>query len=134
MTGDEELTGEPLAAAREALVAEAKKADIAIGFENGPGDPQHRGDRAARDDGVAAAGARRSRRTRRRSSARTSARARSTRRRASCTAFRETLGGEPHLTFNPGVMLGGTAADLDVALARGTASGKENVDRRRRPS
>ena len=42
-------------------------------------------------------------------------------------AFRETLGGEAHLTFNPGVILGGTAADLDVALARGTASGKENV-------
>ena len=44
--------------------------------------------------------------------------------------FRETLAGEPHLTFNPGVMLGGTAVDLDPALARGTASGKENVDRR----
>ena len=30
-------------------------------------------------------------------------------------AFRETLGGEPHLTFNPGVFVGGTAADLDLA-------------------
>ena len=40
MTGDEELTGEPLSAARAALIAAAKQADIAIGFENGPGDPQ----------------------------------------------------------------------------------------------
>ena len=40
MTGDEELTGEPLGGARAALVDAAKGADIAIGFEDGPGDPQ----------------------------------------------------------------------------------------------
>jgi glutamate carboxypeptidase len=126
LTGDEELSGEPLAAAREALVAEARKADIAIGFEDGPGDPKtaviaRRGTagwqlrvkakpahssqifRADIGSGAIYEAAR------------------------ILQAFRETLGGERHLTFNPGVMLGGTAVDLDTAQARGTASGKENV-------
>jgi glutamate carboxypeptidase len=126
LTGDEELTGEPLSAARAALVAEAKRSDVAIGFENGPGDPRtaviaRRGTtgwqlrvraRAAhssqifRDD-IGAGAIYEAARV--------------------LQAFRETLGGEAHLTFNPGVILGGTAADLDTALARGTASGKENV-------
>src|SRR4026208_2608516 len=35
MTGDEEDSGDPLSAAREALVAAAKGADLAIGFEDG---------------------------------------------------------------------------------------------------
>jgi glutamate carboxypeptidase len=126
LTGDEELTGEPLSAARQALVSEAKRADIAIGFENGPGDPRtaviarrgttgwvlrvkakpaHSSQIFREDIGAGAIY----------EAARI------------LQAFRETLGGEPHLTFNPGVILGGTAADLDVALARGTASGKENV-------
>jgi len=126
MTGDEELTGEPLVAARAALVEAARGADIALGFEDGPGDPKtaviaRRGttgwqlrvtakpahsSQVFRDDigsGAIYEAAR------------------------ILTSFRETLGGEPHLTFNPGVMLGGTTVDLDTALARGTAAGKENV-------
>lgn len=34
---------------------------------------------------------------------------------------------EPGLTFNPGVILGGTAIDYDEALSRGNAFGKTNV-------
>jgi glutamate carboxypeptidase len=126
LTGDEELTGEPLSAAREALVTEAKRADVAIGFENGPGDPRtvviarrgttgwvlrvkakpaHSSQIFREDIGAGAIY----------EAARI------------LQAFRETLAGEPHLTFNPGVFLGGTAVDVDLALARGTASGKENV-------
>ena len=41
MTGDEEAAGRPLALAREALVAAAKGAAVAIGFEDGDGDPAH---------------------------------------------------------------------------------------------
>jgi glutamate carboxypeptidase len=126
MTGDEELTGEPLAVARAALIEAAKNADVAIGFENGPGDPKtaviaRRGTtgwqlqvkarpahssqifRADIGSGAIYEAAR------------------------ILNAFRETLAGEPHLTFNPGVILGGTAVALDPALARGTAAGKENV-------
>ena len=41
MTGDEEDGGRPLAKSREALVAAAKGAEAAIGFEDGPGDPRY---------------------------------------------------------------------------------------------
>src|SRR4029453_13490595 len=41
MTGDEEDAGRPLTVAREALVAAAKGAAYAIGFEDGDGDPSH---------------------------------------------------------------------------------------------
>ena len=41
MTGDEEDAGDPLSPAREALVAAAKGAELAIGFEDGAGDPAH---------------------------------------------------------------------------------------------
>ena len=126
MTGDEELTGDPVSAAREALVAAAKQADIALGFENGPGDPRtaviarrgttgwqlrvkakpaHSSQIFREDIGAGAIY----------EAARI------------LQAFRDTLGGDAHLTFNPGVMLGGTAVDFDAAQARGTASGKENV-------
>jgi glutamate carboxypeptidase len=126
LTGDEELTGEPLAVARAALVEAAKGTDIAIGFEDGPGDPRtaviaRRGTtgwqlrvtaRAAhssqifREDigpGAIYEAAR------------------------ILTSFREKLSGEEHLTFNPGVVLGGTTVEFDAAQARGTAFGKENV-------
>ena len=39
----------------------------------------------------------------------------------------DTLAGEPNLTFNPGLLLGGTAAELAPELVRGTATGKGNV-------
>ena len=41
MTGDEEEPGRPRSRAREPLVAAAKGADAAIGFEDGDGDPRH---------------------------------------------------------------------------------------------
>ena len=39
MTGDEELSGRPLNLSKAALVEAAEWADIALGFENGDGDP-----------------------------------------------------------------------------------------------
>jgi glutamate carboxypeptidase len=126
MTGDEEEPGRPLADARAALVAAATGADVAIGFEDGDGDPAHavvarRGTTSwvlqvtgapahssqifsePVGDGAIFEAAR------------------------ILNAFREKLAGEPHLTFNPGVIVGGTSADLDVAQARGIAFGKTNV-------
>src|SRR4029079_18221109 len=41
--------------------------------------------------------------------------------------FRRKLAGEAHLTFNPSLVLGGTAAEMDEILRRGSASGKTNV-------
>ena len=126
MTGDEEAAGRPLTRAREALVGAAKGAAVAIGFEDGDGDPAHivvarRGttswdlrvtgkpahsSQIFTDDvgpGAIFEAAR------------------------ILDAFRQRLAGEPHLTFNPGTILGGTAVEFDAVQARGTALGKTNV-------
>ncbi len=126
MTGDEEAPGDPQSRARAALVAAAKGRDAAIGFEDGPGDPKfavtaRRGDTGweLKVTGTPAhssqiftpefgAGA-----------IYEAARI--------LNAFREQMAGEPHLTFNPGVILGGTAVEFDSTQSRGTAFGKTNV-------
>ena len=42
-------------------------------------------------------------------------------------AFREKLVGEKYLSFNPGIIIGGTDVDYDPITARGTNFGKTNV-------
>ena len=126
LTGDEELTGAPLAEARAALIAAAKGADVALGFENGPGDPR-----------MAVIARRGTTRWRLEVEGKTAHSSQIFRQDIGAgaiyeaarilQAFRETLAGERHLTFNPGVMLGGTDVELDAPQARGTAFGKENV-------
>ena len=126
MTGDEESSGDPQSVAREALVAAAKGAHAAIGFEDGDGHPQHavigrRGtaswtlnvtgtpahsSQIFRDDigfGAVFEAAR------------------------ILNAFREKLAGQEHLTFNPGLVLGGTQMTYEAPQSRGSAFGKENV-------
>jgi glutamate carboxypeptidase len=126
MTGDEEDGGRPLAKSREALVAAAKGADAAIGFEDGPGDPRYgvtarRGtmDWQLRVTGTAAHSSQIFREEFGHGAIFEAARI--------LNAFREKMAGEEHLTFNPGVILGGTAADYDAAQTRGSASGKTNI-------
>ena len=41
--------------------------------------------------------------------------------------FRDSLVGEQYLTFNPGIVLGGTTMDFDAQQSRGNAFGKSNV-------
>jgi len=126
MTGDEEDAGRPLAVARKALVDAAKGAAVAIGFEDGDGDPAHavvarRGSTSWKLEvtGVTGhssqifgpdlgAGA-----------IYEASRILNT--------FRDRLSGEAHLTFSPGVIVGGTAVDFDPVASRGTAAGKTNV-------
>ena len=126
MTGDEEEPGRPLSRARAALVAAAKGADVAIGFEDGPGDPRYAV-------------------TARRSTTSWELRVTGTPAHSSqifredvgpgaifeaariLNAFREKMAGEPHLTFNPGMIVGGTTTSFDAPQARGTAFGKTNV-------
>ena len=45
--------------------------------------------------------------------------------------FRERLSHEPLLTFNPGAIVGGTAVTFDREQSRGTAAGKGTSSRRR---
>jgi glutamate carboxypeptidase len=126
MTGDEEDSGDPLSAAREALVSAAKGADLAIGFEDGPADPRlavtaRRGTMGwqVRVHGTPAHSSQIFREDIGYGAVYELARI--------LNAFRERMAGEAHLTFNPGVVLGGTAVDFDPVQLRGTASGKTNV-------
>jgi glutamate carboxypeptidase len=126
MTGDEELSGRPLDLARQALTEAADAAEVALGFENGDGNPAtavvaRRGftgwelrvtgtpahsSQVFRDDVGAGAIYEASRILNR---------------------FYEDMTGEQYLTFNPGLILGGTTVDHDAAQDRGTAFGKSNV-------
>ncbi len=126
LTGDEESAGEPLATARAALVEAAQGAEMAIGFEDGPGDPKTaviaRRGTSSWQLKVTAKAAHSSQIFRADIGAGAIYEAARI-----LTAFREELAGEEHLTFNPGVILGGTSMEFDAVQSRGSAFGKENV-------
>ena len=124
--GDEENRGEPMALANQVLIEAGEWADIAIGFEDGDGDPKtaaisrrgasdwtldvtakpaHSSQIFQPDVGVGAIF----------EAARI------------LDGFRSALSAIPNLTFNPGVIVGGTDTSLDLDSSRGTAFGKGNV-------
>jgi glutamate carboxypeptidase len=126
LTGDEEEGGRPLSLSRAALVKAAQGAEVAIGFEDGAsnpktavigrrgttgwelrvkGKPAHSSQIFNAENGYGAIF----------EAARI------------LNAFREKLAGQPHLTFNPGVILGGTSVEYDGKATRGTGFGKSNV-------
>jgi glutamate carboxypeptidase len=129
MTGDEEAPGRPLEVARAALVEAGREADIALGFEGGSAD---------RDGTAYAVVARRSA-----SSWRMDVKARPAHSSGIFSGgvgagaineaarildrFYGEIRGEEGLTFNTGLILGGTDVAYDAAEARGTAFGKTNV-------
>jgi glutamate carboxypeptidase len=127
-TGDEELPGEPLAEARSALIAAAKRSDIALEFEELITDST--GDwvtiarrsstgwkvevtgRGAHSSGIfgpeTGAGA-----------IYEAARI--------LSGFYQEIRGEPGATFSPGVIVGGTDVAFDAESHEGTAAGKDNI-------
>jgi glutamate carboxypeptidase len=127
LTGDEERPGAPLAVARRDLVEAGRKADVALEFEN-----------LARDDGVDFGTI--ARRSSTSWTLRTSGRSGH-----SSGIFREGVGygaiyelarildafrrelPEANLTYNVGVVGGGTPAEIDDQGLRITASGKTNI-------
>lgn len=127
LTGDEEKPGEPLAVAREDLIAAGRASDVALDFE-----------------GLSQAGGKDVGSIARRSSTSWTIRARAKsghssgvcKPNAGCgaiyelarivDAFRRELP-EPNLTYNVGVILGGTEAKLNAEDTGGQASGKPNV-------
>ena len=126
-TGDEERVGDPIEAARAALVGAAKRSDAALAFE---GTVRRNGQDTATIG--------------RRSSSSWVVRVKGKQGHSAgvfgekagygaiyegariLDAFRKELV-EADLTFNPGVVLGGTAVTFDALAARGTAFGKNNV-------
>ena len=126
LMGDEENRGEPMALATQPLLEAGAWADVALGFEDGDGDPKHaaisrRGDSGWQlevsgkpahssqifqpevGDGAIFEAAR------------------------ILDGFRQALSSVPNLTFNPGVIAGGTDVTLDTDTSRATAFGKDNV-------
>lgn len=124
-TGDEESTGSPLDISRKDLVEAAKRSDIALGFETSTGfnyaTVARRGSsgwevevegKRAHSSGVFSEG--------------TGAGAIFEISRI-LNEFYNEVRGEEFLTFNPGLLLGGTFLDYDVKTGKGNAFGKSNV-------
>lgn len=126
LTGDEESSGRPLSLSKKAIVDGAIWADIALGFENGDnnintgmaarrgytgwtlnvaGKPAHSSQIFNKEIGYGAIY----------ETARI------------LEAFRAQLEQEENLTFNPGMIIGGTSIDYDSAKSSGSAFGKSNV-------
>ncbi len=126
MTGDEELSGRPLELARKDLVEAAKRADIALGFENGDGKPTTANISRRSSSGweLKVTGV-----------PSHSSQVFSEKIGAGAIyelsrilyGFYEGLAGEELLTFNPGMVIGGTLVDHDKAMDGGSAYGKSNV-------
>lgn len=122
-TGDEEKSGQPTAISRADFIERAKQHDIALGFEGANGlntvATARRGSsgwqltvtgKQAHSAGVFSAGF---------GSIYEAARIINT--------FREELGHEKYLTFNPGIFIGGADVMYDSGKIQGSVSGKTNI-------
>ena len=124
-TGDEESTGKPLSISRKDLIDEAKKAEIALGFENSTGfNSATIARRGASGWKVTVEG------NRAHSSGifteNTGAGAIFEISRI-LNSFYDEVRGENYLTFNPGSLLGGTFVEFDSTKSSGSTFGKSNV-------
>ena len=126
MTGDEELSGSPLSASKVELIAAAKWADIALGFENADGNfntvnVARRSSSSWKLEVTGKAGH--------------SSQVFKPERGVGAIyetsrilyQFYQELSGEEFLTFNPGVIVGGTETTYDAKTKSGEAFGKNNV-------
>lgn len=126
MTGDEELSGEPIALSKFEIIEAAKRADIALGYEDGDGlatnavisrrgaadwiltvkgNAAHSSQIFTDEVGVGAIY----------NASRI------------LNQFYVALSKEENLTINPGVIIGGNKITYDAATASGTAFGKDNI-------
>ena len=126
MTGDEERSGSPLDLARSDLIEAAARAEFVLAFENGDSNPAtavvaRRGSTGWRLD-VTATPAHSSQIFQ--PSVGAGAIYEASR---ILTGFYTRLAGQPLLTFNPGVILGGTEVDYETFDAGGSGFGKSNV-------
>jgi glutamate carboxypeptidase len=125
-TGDEEASGRPIELGRADLRAAADWADIALGFENGPEAPHvaviaRRGSASwfLKTSGVPSHSSQVFSPSVGSGAIYEMARI--------LTQFHDSLSNDPPLTFNAGVVVGGTTVALDRQESRGTAFGKTNV-------
>lgn len=126
LIGDEEESGRPLTKSREALIEAARWADIAIGFEDGDGNPRTAvvGRRGWTGWTLTTKGRPGHSSLIFNSDVSSGAIFEAAR---VLTTFRDSLAGEENLTFNPGLIAGGTSVTLEPTGERGTVFGKTNV-------
>ncbi|WP_445381505.1 M20/M25/M40 family metallo-hydrolase [Robiginitalea sp. IMCC43444] len=124
-TGDEESTGKPLSVSREELIKAARRSDIALGFETSTGFDMATVARRGASGWVVEAEGRRAHSSGV-FSERTGAGAIFEISRI-LNAFYEEVRGEEFLTFNPGILMGGTFTDYDPKSGKASVFGKSNV-------
>jgi glutamate carboxypeptidase len=124
--GDEEDSGAPLSEARRALTDAAQGAAAALGFEDGAADPRtavisrrSAGSWLLKSTGTPAHSSQIFTQNVGAGAVFEASRV--------LDEFYKQLAGEKYLTFNPGVIVGGTMVGLDTTLTEGTAAGKHNV-------
>ncbi len=124
--GDEEMSGDPLSIARHELVESAKRADIALGFEDGDGkfESANISRRSASHWKLTVTGV-----PAHSSQVFTEKIGAGAIYEASriLNSFYETLSTEKDLTFNPGIILGGSTVEQDDDINGGKATGKSNI-------
>jgi len=123
-TGDEEMTGKPIKKSRKDLIKAAKWADIALNFEGGRSGIAVSSRRGASGWKLTVTGQRRHSSGIFSESTGAGAVFEAAR---ILNAFYEELREEKYLTFNPGVIVGGTDVQYDESATRGDAFGKTNV-------
>lgn len=123
LMGDEEKPGEPASISRASLVDAAKRSDIALAFEGdaGKGTIARRGIGSWRLE-VTARQAHSSGIFRERTGYGAIYEASRI-----INTFREKLVGEQYLTFNPGIVAGGTTVQYDTVTMSATTTGKINI-------
>lgn len=126
MTGDEEKSGDPIALSKQDLIEGAKRADIALGFENGDNNPKtivvsRRGssDWELKVTGVPAHSSQVFTKDIGAGAIYETSRI--------LNEFYVQLSKEKDLTFNPGFIMGGTDLNVNEDLTGGTVFGKNNV-------
>lgn len=125
-TGDEEEPGAPLEVARRALVDAANGASVALGFEDGAGDPKTAvisrrgaGSWTLRTTGVPAHSGQIFKPEVGAGAVYEASRI--------LSEFYSKLSTEQYLTFNPGLAIGGTSVKVDTTGTEGSGAGKRNV-------
>lgn len=122
MTGDEESPGAPLEEVRRPLVEAARRSDVALAFEGGSVGRAAVSRRGASSWTLTTSG----RQAHSAGVFRTGYGAIYEAARI-LEQFRTELAGDPTLTFNPGLIAGGTAVTLDSSGTMATVSGKTNI-------
>lgn len=129
MTGDEEKPGQPISLVRQSLLDAAGTSDAALGFEGSVGPKNATLARRGGSTWILEVRGKRGHSSQV-FSKELGAGAIFEASRILSTFYQE-LRGEKYLTFNPGVILGGSDVDYDPENARGSAFGKTNVTAQR---